>query len=184
MCEINYVFFISNKLIRKKLIEESGARFKTKLKLAEDLDFYAQLYGFVKNAYFSDINSFYYLQTATNYQNNQKVDYYSQITVHLDIRAWFIKNGHYSKYKRILDKKVVEYVYYSLFYAREYSEDIDKVFHQIVNNTVITGCIDLDEFSGFQKAVLSAVKNDNSFKLKLLLNGRYLIREIYRRMKK
>lgn len=176
--------FTSNKLIRKKLIEKSGARFKTNLKLAEDLDFYALLYSHVKSAYFSDINSFYYIQTATNYQNNQKIDYYSQITVHLDIKNWFIKNGQYDIYKNILDKKVAEYVYYSLFYAREYSEDISTIFQRIANNIDIISCINLDEFSGFQKSVLSAVKTDNCFKVKLLMNGRYLIREIYRRIKK
>ena len=176
--------FISNKLISKNIIEKSNAKFRKELKLAEDLDFYAQVYPFVEKTCFSNINSFYYLQTENNYIYNDNIDYFSQLTVHLDIREWFIKNDQYEGFKNILDKKVAEYVYYSLFYAKERAENIKSLYQKITADNTVIDCIDAQSFSGFQKRVLTAVKNKKYIFVKLLLDGRYFIREIYRRLKR
>lgn len=73
-------------MIRKEVIEKSGAEFPIGIKLAEDLDFYARLYPYVQKAYLANLNSFYYLQTESNYLNNDLIDYVSQLNVHLDIK--------------------------------------------------------------------------------------------------
>ena len=176
--------FISNKLIKKEIIVDAEAAFKENLKLAEDLDFYAQIYPCAESVYFLAGNSFYYLQTETNYINADNTDYYySQITVHLDIKAWFVKNGFYLQYKDVLDKKVAEYVYYTLYYAKERSENVKDYYKKIIADTTVMECIDTVYFSGFQKLILSSVKNKNYGILEFLLNARYGIRQIYRRIK-
>ena len=57
--KMDFFGYISNKLIRRKLLEKSKAAFPIEISLAEDLDFYAHLYPYVQKAYFAPINSFF-----------------------------------------------------------------------------------------------------------------------------
>lgn len=175
-----YFGYISNKLLKKDLIEKSKASFKQELKLAEDLDFYSQIYPFVGKAIFLQINSFFYLQTETNYLNNSTIDYDSQLTVQLDIREWFIKNGQYHRYKHILDKKVADYVFFCLFYTFEEGKSVKQEYERIINRKEVVQCIDLKSFTGFPRLILWGVKKSKYSMLIFLLNVRKVIRWIYR----
>lgn len=181
--ESGFFGFISNKLIRKSVIDCSKAEFKSELQLAEDLDFYAQIYPYAEKVFFSNANSFYYLQTETNYLLNQNIDYYSQISVCLDIREWFIKSGFYSKYQEILDGKIAEYVFFSLFYAMESSKVLKVEYEKIIKKEEIMKSIHLKQFCGFEKWILWSVKNRNYCAVMLLIKGRNFMRWIYRRLK-
>lgn len=175
--------YISNKLIRSSLLEKSKATFPVDINLAEDLDFYAQLYPAVERACFVPIISFYYLQTETNYLNNTKIDYYSQIKVHLDIKKWFVQSQQYEEYHEYLDKKVSEYVYFTFFYANEYGDNKRAMFNRIINDPEIMKCIHPKYFKGLAKKILWAITKKNYIILELLLNSRTIARSIYRRIK-
>lgn len=175
--------YISNKLFKKTLLEKSKAKFNERIKLAEDLDFYAQLYCSVEKAHFASINSFYYLQTDSNYLNNMSVDYLSQLKVHSDIRKWFIHSGKYEEYRDVLDRKVAEYVYFTLFHANEKKEDLKVYYEKIIDDPEITECIDFTGFQGFEKKILKAVKQNRYNKICRLFKERTAIRSIYRGIK-
>lgn len=182
--ENGFFGYISNKLIRRKLLEKSKAAFPVEISLAEDLDFYAHLYPYVQKAYFAPINSFFYLQTDTNYQNNSMIDYYSQLIVHLDIKRWFITTKQYSQYQKILDRKVAEYVYFVLFHTNESGKRIKGYFSKIGKSDEILECIHPEQFSGFIKWLLKAVAKKSYNTALILLNGRKMVRGIYRRLRK
>lgn len=182
--ENGFFGYISNKLIRRNLFEKSGAMFPVGIKLAEDLDFYAHLYPFVKKAYFAPINSFFYLQTEMNYQNNNTIDYYSQLIIHLDIKRWFEKTKQYFQYQKVIDSKVAEYIYFVLFYTNESGKSIKNYFNEIGNNDEIIACIHPEEFKGFIKWILKAVSKNKYTTVLVLLNVRKAIREVYRRIKR
>ena len=176
--------YISNKLIRKEVIEKSGAEFPIGIKLAEDLDFYARLYPYVQKAYLANLNSFYYLQTESNYLNNDLIDYVSQLNVHLDIKKWFIQSDLYKKYYQILNTKVSEYVYYIFFYANENKEDLKKYKKFISDNLNIMESIKPHYFTGFEKSVLKAVYQNKYNKLVMLFKWRTIIRSAFRRIRR
>ena len=176
--------YISNKLIRKEVIEKSGAEFPIGIKLAEDLDFYARLYPYVQKAYLANLNSFYYLQTESNYLNNDLIDYVSQLNVHLDIKKWFIQSDLYKKYYQILNTKVSEYVYYIFFYANENKEDLKKYKKFISDNLNIMESIKPHSFTGFEKSVLKAVYQNKYNKLVMLFKWRTIIRSAFRRIRR
>lgn len=182
--ENGFFGYISNKLIRRKLLEKSKAAFPIEISLAEDLDFYAHLYPYVQKAYFAPINSFFYLQTDMNYQNNSMIDYYSQLIVHLDIKRWFVTTNQYSRYQKILDRKVAEYVYFVLFHTNESGKRIKGYFSKIGKSDEILECIHPEQFSGFIKWLLKAVAKKSYNTALILLNGRKMIRGIYRRLRK
>lgn len=181
--ENGFYGYISNKLIRKMILDKSGAKFPVGIKLAEDLDFFANLYPVVENAYFLNRNSFYYLQTENNYLFNEKIDYISQLKIQLDIKQWFIRSGCYLNYQRILDKKISDYVFFSLFHALENNLKVKEVYQKIVDNKETMNSLSCEGFKGFSKALLLAVKRRNYFRVFFLLKSRDVARTIYRRIK-
>lgn len=175
--------FISNKLFRRETLIRSGAKFSTAIKLAEDLDFYAQLYPFISTACFSNIKSFRYLQTEQNYIYDDNIDYMSQIQVQMEIREWFIKVGMHERYRKRLNKNVAEYVFLTLFHAYERKQKCTDEFRYLIQNKEVCSCIDLRQHVGFNKAVLFCVKRQQEWFAKGLLWTRWSIRKIYRRFR-
>lgn len=176
--------YISNKLIRRSSLLKAKAKFPVNISLAEDLDFYAHVYPIVDKVYFSSINSFYYLQTDSNYLNNFSIDYFSQLKIHLDIKQWFVQVGQYEKYKKTIDKKIGEYVYFVLFHEYEKSKNIEKQFKKVIKNEEVMNSIVPEYFNGFERNVLKAVRNKKLNKLKILFDIRGIIRFVYRRIRK
>lgn len=175
--------FISNKLFKRSLLMESGASFSVKIKLAEDLDFYSQIYPYAQKVYFSSVCSFYYLQTNENYLYDTKIDYLIQLQIQLHIRKWFQKIGTYNKYKEYLDKKVADYIYYSLFYAFEEKQNCEREYAAILENKDAMACIKVEQHRGFSKQILASMGQENKKRIEHLLRSRMLVRKIYRRIR-
>lgn len=176
--------YISNKLFRRSLLEDSGAQFPVGTRLAEDLDFYARLYPAVKQACFWSGKSFYYLQTETNYIHNPNIDYYSQIRIHLDIKAWFVRSGQYRAYKNILDSKVAHYAYYILFYDADARKGVDDAFRWLVQQSDIMVCIEPEYMTGFARLILHCLKNRRLTGIRSLFAVRNGARSLYRTVSK
>ena len=181
--ENGFFGFISNKLFRRSLVERSGARFPVGTTLADDLDFYARLYPAVEAAYFWSGKSFCYLQTETNYTHNVKIDYYSQLEIHLDIKAWFQKSGLYLTYKDQLDSKIAQYAAYILFYAHEDGKDLSEGFAFLRGRPEIMACIDPRYMNGFYKMILLALKRGKLSAIKGMFAIRSGARSLYRSIK-
>lgn len=176
--------FISNKLFSRRLWERSGARFPVGTTLAEDLDFYARMYPAVETAYFWNGKSFYYLQTETNYTHNPKIDYFSQLEIHLDIQAWFRKSGQYQAYRPQLDSKIAQYASFVLSYANEEGQDVAAAFADLRGRPEIMDCIDPQCMRGFHRMLLMALRGGNLTAVKALFAVRNTVRSIYRRVRK
>ena len=58
--------YISNKFIKKSIIEKNNLKFNTNIWLAEDLDFYLELYKYISTVYFCQHSYYYYLIDADN----------------------------------------------------------------------------------------------------------------------
>lgn len=176
--------FISNKLFRRSLWERSGAEFPVGTTLAEDLDFYVQLYPYVEHAFFWGGLSFRYLQTDSNYTLNTNIDYYSQIQIHLDIKEWFQKSMMYSEYCSLLDGRVAAYACYILFYDNEAGKDLSLGFSFLHSNQNIMACIKPKHMTGFYRLVLYFLRKDSLCGIKMLFALRNSVRSFYRGAKK
>lgn len=181
--ENGFFGYISNKLFKRSLLLESGAKFPIGIKLAEDLDFYSQLYPYAKKVYFLPVCSFYYLQTDENYLYNINIDYLSQLQVQLDIRKWFQRVGTYDKYREYLDKRVADYVYYSLFYAFEEKQNCEEEYIIIQENRDAMSCINVHQHRGLSKWILAAMVQGNKKRINHLFWSRMFTRSIYRRIR-
>ncbi len=175
--------FISNKLIRRDLIEKADGCFPEGTTLAEDLDFYIRLYPYVQRAWFWDKPSFSYVQKNSSYQNRQDIDYYDQMAINLDMINWFMKSGVYEEYRQVLDQRVTDYAFFLLFDANE-KRELEKAYEYIVNNQIILSCLQIKTLKGFKKRVLEAVVNQNERKLERLFICRNAAKKIYRALKR
>lgn len=175
--------YISNKIFHRRLWERSGAIFPVGTTLAEDLDFYAKLYPFVERAYFLNDKSFLYLQTQTNYLHNPVVDYYSQIQIHLDIKAWFERSGQFEKYRGVLDKKVCEYAYFILFHDNEDGKGLEDAYSFLTRRKDIMACIVPRYMRGFARMVLGSLRRESLCGIKVLFFVRNGARSLYRMVK-
>lgn len=182
--ENGFFGFISNKLFRRSLWEISGAQFPVGTTLAEDLDFYARLYPAVKTAYFWNGNSFLYRQSEENYQHREKIDYCSQLLIHMDIRDWFQKVGCYSKYEDKLNRKISQYALFVLLHHRESDITLDEAFHFLVSRADIMACLDFAYLTGYSKLALYFLQKEKLAVLKLLFAGRNTLRCLYRVVRK
>lgn len=179
-----YFGFISNKLFRRMLLEKAGARFPVGTTLAEDLHFFARLYPYAERVRFWKGKSFFYLQTETNYLNNPDIDYYSQIKVHLQIKAWFEQMGLYETYRTQLDLKISQYAGFILFYDNEAGKTLGDAYSFLTGSREIIDCIDPGLVTGFSRQVLRCLKNRNYLGICSLYLGRNCVRALYRMVKK
>ncbi len=175
--------YISNKIFLRSIWESSSAQFPVGTTLAEDLHFYARLYPSIEKAYFWNGKSFRYLQTETNYINNTKIDYYSQLRIQLDIRRWYRESGLYDTYQRILDSRVAAYAAYMLFDANEEQANISDAFCVLRENTEVMACIRPEYMTGFYRNILRFLQKGNLRGLQRWFAVRNGVRALYRKVK-
>ncbi len=175
--------YISNKMFLRSVWESSGAQFPVGTTLAEDLHFYARLYPSIEKAYFWNGKSFRYIQAETNYINNTKIDYYSQLRIQLDIRQWFRESDLYDTYQRILDSRVAAYAAYMLFYANEEQADLSGTFCVLKGNAEVMACIRPEYMTGFYRNILRFLQKGNLRGLQRWFAVRNGVRAFYRKVK-
>lgn len=175
--------YISNKLIKKSVIDILNLKFKEGLSLAEDLLFYLQAYPHINKAMFIDITSFYYLQTSENYLNKDNIDYREQLKIHLQIKKWYLENDLYEEYQEILDKKISEYVFFIIFHDNERGKSIKKAFYEIIRNKEVYESIHPEYVQGFSAKVLQDICKKKCGLLQMKFWLRNVVRKIYRGFK-
>lgn len=107
------------KILRKRLI--GANRFNEEIRLAEDLDFYLELYPKITSIYFDDHQYYYYLQVAENssmLKNDWEYDYYVQLKIQLKLYNTVKEMGFLSGENRMLSvRRIWDYVFFSIYYA-------------------------------------------------------------------
>ena len=123
------------KIFRRSLV--SSIRFDECLKLAEDFDFYLNLYEIVDTIYFDDHTGYLYLQDAENSTGNtdsEKIDYLAQLRINLHYRTVLQKRNAYTGQNReIVEKRLEDYAYFVLFHTPfpYYKERFDKLYEHV-----------------------------------------------------
>lgn len=113
--------FCVAKIFRRDLIR--NVKFDSSLLLAEDFDFYLNVYRKVRTFYFDDKCYYRYLQCAENSSSmidDCKIDYLAQLKIKLRFKSFLIEEGVYANdNKQIVDEGISNYVYFVLFYSSE-----------------------------------------------------------------
>ena len=152
------------------------------MKLAEDLDFYVQLYSGVKKAYYLEENSFSYMQTQNNYSKDTEIDYLGQLSIQKRIRQWAIDSGEYDKYKEIADAFVCRYAAYAVFDAAIRRKDITNICNKLLKDNVVVSCLCSEYVENkVHKRIINSLQNNEITKLKNYLEARETLKKIFGR---
>ena len=181
--DTGYYGWISNKLIKTDIVIKNKIKFDTNISLAEDLDFYLDIYRYSDKYYFSEIRSFNYLQEAQNssmilYDN---LDYHIQLLINLKIKYFIDDFGYYKgDNKTIIDQRIVDYVYYIVFYTKLDKDSIKNKVVKIYNDKEINDNLNMKFKISFENLIVYLVIN-NKYKLVYkLLYVREKIRKLVR----
>lgn len=178
---------VSNKFIRKFIIDDHNLKFDEKLWLAEDLDFYLELYKYITNVYFCNKAYYYYVQEAENSSttSDKKQDYIQQAEI-------IIKEKEMLDYKNTLNKNNLEVVnsvitnfimsYIHQQFNYEYHQFI-KDLDAIINNHKFMNSIDYNCSNKFTNKVMKLLLKDKKISIYILFFIRTVLRDIYRKIK-
>lgn len=179
---------VSNKFIRKSIIDEYGLKFDKRLWLAEDLDFYLELYKYVTNVYFCNKAYYYYVQEAENSSttSDKKHDYLQQAEI-------IIKEKEMLDYKNALNKNnlevvnsiitnfIMSYIHQQFNYKyHRFIKDLDS----IINDDKFMESIDYNCSNKFTNKVMKLLLKDKKTSIYILFFTRTVLRDIYRKIKK
>ena len=179
---------VSNKFIRKSIIDEYGLKFDKRLWLAEDLDFYLELYKYVTNVYFCNKAYYYYVQEAENSSttSDKKYDYLQQAEI-------IIKEKEMLDYKNALNKNnlevvnsiitnfIMSYIHQQFNYKyHQFIKDLDS----IINDDKFMESIDYNCSNKFTNKVMKLLLKDKKTSIYILFFTRTVLRDIYRKIKK
>lgn len=168
------------KLFQKKLVE--GVQFTNELKLAEDFDFYLQIYPKVDTIFFDTNCHYRYLQEAENSSTlsvDDEIDYMAQLKVNLRYRKFLKKMNEYRNENSLLvNKLLTNYVFFVVFRAKR-SEIPRKVeqMHQIMYQENIN-------FIGsgfFQNVILWCIRSKKGKYAEILLRIYDVVRSFRRK---
>lgn len=176
-----YYGCVSNKLIKRDIIKNNNLEFNKEIPLAEDLDFFIDVYRYSNNYYFLGEKSFNYLQNAEHssillYDN---LDYYIQLLINIKIKDFILDSGYYyGNNKEILDQRIVDYVFYDVFYTELNKNNIkNKVKRLYSNDKVMTNLLIKNKLS-FKNIIVFFVKNNRYNLVYNLLYIRKILRNI------
>ena len=107
------------KLFPRRLVE--NIRFDESLKLAEDFDFYLNLYEVIGTVCLDSSAGYLYLQEADNSTGNtasEEIDYLAQLCIHLHYRTMLQKQDAWDgENKHIVEGRLCDYVFFVLFHT-------------------------------------------------------------------
>lgn len=149
--------YCCGKLFQREVIE--GVKFTEGLKLAEDFEFYLQIYPRIDTVFFDTECYYKYLQEAKSSSVvflDEEIDYLAQLNINLKYREFLRKmNSYRDKNMAVVDKILTNYVFFVVFHARrqEIKQKVEHM-HQIIYQEGIS-C----KGNGiFQKVILWCIK--------------------------
>lgn len=185
-----YYGCVSNKLIRKDIISENKLKFNKRIPLAEDFDFFLDVYRYSNSYYFMDFNSFNYLQNTQNssmllYDN---LDYYIQLLINIKMKEFIVDSGYYyGENKKILEQRILDYVYYDVFYSKLNKDIIKQKVVNLYNDDKVMKELVISNILSFKNVIVLLItknKYNTVYNLLYLRNKlRSFVKRVYIRRK-
>lgn len=181
-----YYGWISNKLIKRSIIADNRIKFNTNIVLAEDLDFFIDIYKYSNDFYFTSYISFNYLQEADNCSLSKKdedIDYYIQLKIILKIKRFIVENkGYHGKNKEIIDDRIFNYVFFVVFYSKLEKSNIKNLVKKIINDENIKNNLSINLKPTFRNIIVTCTRYGRFYDVYLLLKIRSSMKNIAKRL--
>ena len=178
-----YWGYLWNKLIRKELILNGNIEFEKNLKLAEDLKFMIQLYRLDPRVKIVSCCAMRYTVDAYNSSKEEKIDYYAQMHIQMMVYDWIIREKEQMVFENHLKRIISNYAGCIIFHAYESGEDYKQKALKLMRETKTMDLLITDGIDKIMKPIVKGLKEENLRKIEIYLNGRSLIRKLYRKIK-
>lgn len=179
---------ISNKFIKKSIIDKYNLRFNNELWLAEDLDFYLKLYNYIENVYFCNKSYYYYVQETDNSSTicTKKHDYLKQIEIILkEKKLLMLKNALNENNLFIVNTVITNFIISYIHQKFDYNFTIfEKYLDMIVRNDSYMKSIVIDNSNKFENRIMKLLLKDRKILIYILFFIRTLLRNIYRKVRR
>lgn len=121
------------KIFSRKIIGKS--RFDEDISLAEDLDFYLDIYPRIKTVFIDNHAYYYYRQESENSGinlNDDKIDYVIQLRLQIKIYHYLESmNALNNSNKELCQKRIDDYLFFAIYHTNSSWSCIDKVIKKI-----------------------------------------------------
>lgn len=158
------------------------SRFNESLKLAEDFDFYLQIYPNVKTIAFDNSCAYGYLQEAKNSSSviaDNQIDYLAQLKITRHYKEFLEKENAYSnENKRIVESKMRDYMFFSVFHGKR--EELPMIVER-VHGIMKQQKVSIKSKNMFENLVLLLIKYKLKKGVQLVLDSYDIMRGIIRR---
>lgn len=160
--------FCWGKLIKAECLY--NLRFNEAYVLAEDFEYYLQVYPNINTIYFDNKSCYFYLQRADNSSmivEDNKIDYLSQLYLNLKYREFLTKMAAYvGENREIVDQLLSDYVFFTVFHSdRSATENCVNQMCYITEKEGIT----LNGTNMMQKLIFHFLKKNNGKRVKDIL---------------
>lgn len=179
---------VSNKFIRKSIIDKYNLKFDKKLWLAEDLDFYLELYKYVTNVYFCNKSYYSYVQETENSSttSNKKHDYLQQAEIILKEKEMLnFKNALNENNLNVVNSVITDFIMSYIHQRFDYNyKHFIKDLDVIIRNDKFMSSIDCNSSNKFTNKIMKLLLKYKKTSIYILFFTRTLLRDIYRKIKK
>lgn len=178
---------VSNKFIKRDIVEKFKLRFDTKIKLAEDLDFYLKLYEHISSIYFYDTSFYYYIQNAANSSTSEnfKHDYLTQINISLRQKDLLNKNNMLNENNlKTINLVITNFTLCYIYDKFDYSYHILKEkCKKIYSNKLNLNSITYENQSKYNQIIIFFIKHKFNIMIYLTIFNKNIIKNIYKKFK-
>lgn len=177
---------ISNKLIRRQIIKEKKLKFNTNIKLAEDLDFYLELYKYIDKIYFYKKSFYYYIQNTENSSTTSCMvnDYFTQILISIKQKKLLSDlNALNNKNMVVIDRVITNFTLCYLYDKFSYNYIKFKNFlKELYNDNLIRESLVTKHQSKFNKVLVFFLQKKLNFIVWFILFQYYIVKKIYKKL--
>lgn len=178
---------VSNKLIKKSIIDNNKLRFDINIWLAEDLDFYLELYNYTSKIYFHKKSYYYYLQEAENSSttSGKKNNYLIQAKIILKEKKMLETNNSLNENNlKNVDIIITNFIMSHIYDKFDKNDPDYNIFLQdIISNEELMKSISYYEKNKFEKLILYLLLKHQKALIHLLFSCRNKLRLLYRKIK-
>lgn len=109
--------YVSTKLIKSKIIKNNNIRFDSSITLAEDFDFFLEVYSNIQSIKFIDYCGYYYIQETINSGisvDDKKIDFFKQMQIQNKVKRFLIKWNSFNEENELKFEDMMSHYVYTI----------------------------------------------------------------------
>ena len=182
--ETGFWGYIWNKLINRKLLEQTDIKFQEGLTLAEDLKFMVSLYRNNAQVLHVPFTAMKYTVDSINSSAEKKIDYEAQLVIQLEIKDWIIDCQSKEEFENYFKKVISSYAAFVIFYGYEDHKDCVELAKGLIEDNKVKSQLSEENLDSTMLPIVHCLITRQLLLIRIYLFLRVRIRTVYRLLKR